>query len=205
MTAPDRRKDALDRAQLRRLGLLAVIGGAAVFAGGFMAAHFTGLPELNSLNQEIYPHVPRGWQWVIGSKIVSLVGSQILIAGIVVVWIWDKPMTWARASVGAALFTLETLVWFAIIPNEWLGLTQGEFQWTSQEVAFTLPRWLTLNNSLSISYGAIKDAVSGGYSAGILVALLVGIYQVQERAKRGPVEKPAVLSDYGRPVIKGDR
>jgi hypothetical protein len=170
-----------------------------------MAAHFIGLPEVNSLGQQIYPDIPRGWMWEIGAKVVALIGSQVLLAGVVAAWIWDREMTWARASVGAAIFTLETLVFFAIIPNEWLGLAQGEFQWTSQKVAFTLPRALTLNNDIAISYGAIKDAVAGGYSAGILVALLVGVYQVQERRRRGPVEKPVTLSEYGRPVVKGGR
>ena len=103
MTAPDRRKDALDRAQLRRLGLLAVISGTAVFTAGFMAAHFVGLPELNSVGQEIYAHVPRGWQWEIAAKLVALVGSQMIIAGVVMVWLWDLEMTWARASVASRL------------------------------------------------------------------------------------------------------
>jgi len=205
MTALNRWKDALDRAQLRRLGMPAVIVGAVVFTIGFMAAHFVGLSEANSLGQEIYPHIPRGWQWEVAAKLVALAGSQILVAGVVVGWIWDREMTWARASFAALIFTLELLVFFAIIPNEWLGLTQGEFQWTSQRVAFTIPKWLTLNNDISISYGVIKDAVNGGYSAGALVALLVGVYQVQERAKRGPAEKKAVVSDYGRPVVKGGR
>jgi hypothetical protein len=203
MTAPW--KDALDRAQMRRLGIIAVIGGTVVLSVGIAAAHFVGLPETNSLGQEIYPHVPRGWVWEIGAKLVGLAGSQILIAGIVLAWLWDREMTWARASVGAALFTMETIILMAIVPNEWLGLTQGEFQWTSQRVAFTVPGWLTLNNDLSISYGAIKDIVSGTYSAAVLGAILVTVYQVQERQKRGPADRPTVVSDYGRPVVKGGR
>jgi len=190
---------------LRQLGLIAVIVGSAILTAGFMAAHFTDLPETNSLGQEIYPHVPRGWVWVIASKIVGLIGSQILIVGIALRWLWDRELTWARASVAAGLFVLESIILLAMIPNEWLGLTQGEFQWTSQKVAFTLPAWLTLNNNISISYGAIKDIVSGTYSVAILVAMLVGVYQVQERAKRGPAEVPAKTSDYGRPVVKGSR
>jgi hypothetical protein len=190
---------------MRRLGLASIIGGAVVFTFGFMAVHFVGLPAVNSVGQEIYPHIPRGWQWVIGAKIIGFVGSQLLMGGIVLAYLWDREMTWARASVGAALFVLEIIIVMAIIPNEWLGLTQGEFQWTSQRIAFTLPGWLTLNNDVSISYGAIKDAVSGGYSAVVLGAILVGIYRVQERAKRGPAERPTIVSEYGRPVVKGNR
>ena len=195
----------MDSARLRQLGLIAVIVGTAIFTVGFMAAHFTDLPETNSVGQEIYPHVPRGWVWVIASKLVGFIGSQILLVGIVLRWLWDRPMTWARASVGAGLFVLESIILMAIIPNEWLGLTQGEFQWTSQRVAFTLPDWLTLNNDIAISYGAIKDVVSGTYSVIVLVAILVGVYQFQERAKRGPADEKLSTSDYGRPVVKGSR
>ena len=195
----------MDSARLRQLGLVALIVGTVVFTAGFMAAHFTDLPETNSVGQEIYPHVPRGWVWVVLSKLVGFAGSQLMLVGIALRWLWDREMTWARASVAAALFVMESIILMAIIPNEWLGLTQGEFQWTSQRVAFTIPSWLTLNNNLSISYGAIKDIVSGTYSVIVLVAMLVGIYQVQERAKRGPADVPEKTSDYGRPVIKGGR
>ncbi|MDH3426258.1 MAG: hypothetical protein OEM22_06255, partial [Acidimicrobiia bacterium] len=72
----------------------------------------------------------------------------------------------------------------------------------SQKVAFTLPSWLVLNNGISISYGAIKDIVSGTYAAGVLGAVLVGMYKYQEWDKTRGEAKPLPLSDYGRPVVK---
>jgi len=192
----------VDDAQRTRVGIAGLVVGLAIFTAGFMAVHFIGLPETDSIGRDLYPFVPRGWQWDIGAKIVALVGSQIAIAALVFGWLFDRPMTWARASVGAVIFTMEILVWLAIVPNEWLGLTQGEFAWTAQKVAFTLPSWLVLNNDVAISYGAIKDIVSGTYSAVVLGAVLVGMYQYQEWNKTRGEPKPLPLSDYGRPVVK---
>jgi hypothetical protein len=189
--------------QRQRIGIAGLVVGMAIFTFGFMAAHFTGLSAENSIGVEQYPFVPRGWQWVIGSKTIALIGGQMMVIAVVFGWLFDRTMTWARAAVGATLFTLEIMVFFAIIPNEWLGLTQGEFEWTSQNVAFTLPGFLVLNNEVSISYGAIKDVVSGTYSAVLLVVVLVGIVKAQEWSQSRHEPKPPRLSKYGRPVVKG--
>ena len=196
----------VDEGTRTRLGITAVIVGTAVFTAGIFAAHFTGLPEQNNLGVDIYPDIPRGWQWVIGSEIVALVGSQVIIAGIALAWLYERPMTWARATVGAMLVTLEMLILFGIVPNEWLNLTQGTFEWTSQKIAFEIPSFLVLNNEVSVSFGAIKDAVSGGYSAGLLGLVIVVTYQYQVRSQRARTEtKPQPVSVYGRPVVKGEQ
>ncbi len=62
-----------------------------------------------------------------------------------------------------------------------------------------------LNNEVSVSFGAIKDAVSGGYSAGALGAVLVGAYKYQEWTKKRGAPKPQKVSTYGRPLVKGER
>ena len=201
--------------QRKRLGQAGVVAGLALFVAGVLAAHFTGLPDTDSLGRELYPGIPRcawfedagGACWVIPtlSQLVALVGSQLLVAGILVGWVLGRPLTWARATVAAMLTTLEAIVLFGIVPNQWLSLTQGTFEWTSQKVAFTLPKWLLLNNEVSVSYGAIKDIVSGTYSAGLLGAILIGAYQLQERAKRAKQPQPQKLSGYGRPLVKGSR
>ena len=80
-----------------------------------------------------------------------MIGSQILLGAIVFGWILGKALTWARATVAAAIFTLEMLILFGVVPNQWLALTQGTFEWTAQKIAFTLPSWLMLGNEVSIS------------------------------------------------------
>lgn len=201
--------------QRLRIGVTGIIIGAVVLGVGAFAAHFTGLSPTNDIGQEIYPHIPRcAWFesnplacWVIPTsfQIIAIIGSQIIVAAIVVGWIWDRRLTWALATLAAFLFTLEALLLFGVVPNQWLALTQGTWEWTEQRVALTIPRWLVLNNDVSISFGVLKDAIAGGYSAGLLGAVAVGAYQLQERAKKADQPKPTVLSTYGRPLIKGER
>ena len=136
---------------------------------------------------------------------IAFLGSQLLMGGIVLGFIWKRHLTWALATLAAMIFTIEMLLLFGVVPNQWLALTQGNFEWTSQKIWFTLPEWLVLNNDVSISFGVVKDAVSGGYSAVLLGVIAVTIYQLQERAKKADVPKPDPVSPYGRPLVKGGR
>lgn len=199
-----------------RLGIGAVALGSVMFVFGVLLAHFAGLPPTDDVGRELYSFIPRcalfedpaaGTCWIVPTtgQIIAFLGSQLILGGIVFAYVYEREMTWARATVGAAIFTLEMLILFGVVPNQWLALTQGTFEWTSQKVAFTIPKWLVLNNDVSISYGVIKDVVAGGYSAALLGAVAVGAYQWQERAKRKGQPKPVELSTYGRPVVKGGR
>ncbi|NQV06293.1 hypothetical protein HQ535_07065 [bacterium] len=199
-----------------RLGVIATVAGVVLFIVGILAAHFTGLSTTNAVGQEIYPDIPRClgisldtdfgcWMLPTGSQFAALIGSQLFLGGILLAYVIGRPLTWARATVAAMFTTLELIILFGVVPNQWLAITQGNFEWTAQKVAITLPSWLTLNNEVSISYGAIKDMVSGAYSATLLGVIAVGVYQVQERAKRKDAPKPPKVSTYGRPLIEGDR
>ncbi len=198
-----------------RLGILGLVAGFALLVFGILMAHFPGLPATDSLGRDLYPSIPRcAWFennpaacWIIPTtgQAIAFVGSQILLGAIIFGWIYGKPMTWAGATVAALVFTVEMLLLFGVVPNQWLTLTQGTFEWTGQKIAFTLPKWLVLNNDVSISYGVIKDVVSGGYSATLLGAIAVGMYQIQERGKKGAVPKPQPVSTYGRPLVKGGK
>lgn len=195
-----------------RLGIAGAVVGLVVMAFGILMAHFTGLSETNSVGQEIYPHIPRClpfesdpakcWLLPTTGQIIALVGSQVLLAAVVLGWVLGRPLTWARATLGAFVFMVEMLILLGVVPNQWLVLTQGTFEWTGQKVAFTLPSWLMLNNEVSISYGVIKDVVSGGYSALVLVVVAVTAYRLQERAKKADVPPPPRFSTYGRPLVK---
>ena len=203
----------MTEAQRRRIGVIGLSVGATLFTFGVLAAHFTGLSETNNVGQEIYPHIPRcawletGACWVvpIASKLIAFVGSQIALAALVFGWLWKQPMTWAAATVGAFLFTLEMIILLGIVANEFLGLTQGTLAWTEQKILFTIPSWIVLNNDLHVSFGVFKDMIVAGYSTTVLIAVAVGAYQIQERAKMAGQAKPQVVSGYGRPIVEGDR
>ena len=197
----------------RRLGVIGVVVGAIVLILGILVAHFTNLQLTDSVGRAIYPSIPRcaffehdvNACWVLPTigQLTAVLGSQVLLAAIVFGWIFDRPLTWARATVGAFLFTLEVMILFGIVPNQWLALTQGTLEWTPQRFAFTFPKWLVLNNTVRISFGALKDLVVAGYTTTALVAILVGAYQYQEWGKRRGQPRPTTTSAYGRPLVRG--
>lgn len=199
----------------KRLGIAGVVIGTGLLVGGTVMAHLTHLPVTDSVGRAIFPHIPRcaffepdpNACWVLPTlgQSLAFVGSQLLIAGIVIGWIFDRPLTWALAAVAAFLFTLEMIILFGIVPNEMLAITQGPLEWTGQKIAFTIPPWLVLNNDVSISYGVLKDMIVAGYATTVLIALIVGAYQLQEWNKRRGEPKAPLLSQYGRPVVKGGR
>jgi len=195
-----------DSAQLRRyqqIGIAAIALGVAATVGGALFAHFTGLPSQDSLGRDLYPAIPRGWGFELIGQMVALGGGLILIAGAAFGFLYKRPMTWARAAIGAGLFTTVMIILFGIIPNQWLTLTQSVWEWTPQKIAVTIPSWLVLNNEVRISFAAIKDVVSGTYVIVALGAVAAVMYQWQERQKRaesGPPPQP--VSKYGRPLTK---
>lgn len=197
----------------QRIGLIGVVAGFVLLAVGVLIAHFTHLPTHDALGRELYPFIPRctflesdpATCWILPTlgQSIAFVGSQLAIAGIVFGWIYGRRLTWALATVAAFLFTLEMIVLFGIVPNQFLGLAQGTLDWSDQKVFLTIPKWLVLNNNVSISYAALKDMISAGYATTLLAAIAVGAYQLQERAKKAGQPAPEVLSTYGRPVVKG--
>jgi len=170
---------------------------------GFMFAHFTGLDDLDNIGREIYPSIPRGWVWELAGQIVSIGGAVLVISGLTLGLLYERKMTWARAAIGAVLFTALMLIIYGVIPNQWLTLSQAEWEWTSAKIAVTLPALLVLNNEVAISYEVIKDSILQGYILGVTGALAVTMHQWQERQKKraeGPPPKP--VSVYGRPMTK---
>jgi hypothetical protein len=140
---------------------------------------------------------------VLAGQVVSLGGVLIAMAGVALAFLYRRKLTWARATFGAALFTGLMIIIYGIVPNQWLSLAQGEWEWTSAKKLITLPKALTLNNEVSFSFEALKDAIVGTYVAVVTGAIAVTMYQWQEREKRraaGPPPKP--VSVYGRPVTK---
>ncbi len=187
----------------QRLGLAAVVVGGVVALVGAVFAHFTGLPAEDALGVPQFTGIPRGWVWVLLGQTVSLVGSLMLLGGLAVAFCYKRPMTWARASIGAFVFTSVMMILFAIIPNQWLTLTQSEFAWTPQKIALTIPPALVLGSEVAISFAAVKDIVSGTYAVVMLGVVAVTMYQWQEQKKKAAsAPPPRPISDYGRPLVR---
>ena len=144
--------------------------------------------------------------WATGGQLIATVGSQLAIAGALLLWVANQKMTWARAGFAALLTWIEFVIIFGIVPSEWLNLSQGPLEMTRQRIAFTIPEWLVLGNEVSISWAAVKDAISGTYNLVVLGAAIYFAYRLQgwgkDKPKAAEVEESSV---YGRPLIKGSR
>lgn len=177
-----------------RIGVAGIGIGLILLTVGVLMAHFTGLPETNDLGRDIYPHIPRclsienaGACWVLPTTglFIGFIGSQILLAAIAYGWILGRPLTWAGATVGAMILTLELIILFGIIPNQWLVLTGETLDW-----------------------GVIRVLGVAGYGAVMLGVITFAAYKLQGQAERLPADGPPPpprLSHYGRTIIKGER
>lgn len=181
------------------IGIALVAVGAVVAIGGSYVVHMTEAPAFDDLGRPLYPNVPRGWVLVTLAQIVALGGVLVSMAGVVLAWIYQRPLTWARAMLGALLFSGLMFIIFAIVPNQFLTLVQAELEWTPQKIFVTIPPILVLNNDVSISLSALKDILSAGYATTMLVLVPVVMYKWQVRPKKADTPKPIAISDYGRP------
>lgn len=202
----------LDEKQRTRLGAAALLVGSLMLAVGVIIAHYALFPETELIDGVDVPlqvdylgWIPRGWQWVTLGQIIAFGGSQLMVVGSLFLWFMGRKLTWARATFGAFLAWIELVLLYGVVPSEWLNLTQGPLEFTSQRIAFTIPKWLVLGNQVDISLSVIKDVVSGVYNTVMLGVAIVFAYKIQDWGKKKPeaaaAEKQSV---YGRPLVKGD-
>ena len=189
-----------------RVGIILMVAGAAFALATAYAVHLIGLPEKNSFGVELYPNVPRGWVPTLIAQIASLSGLLIAMAGMALAFLHRREMTWARASIGAFLFTGLMIILYGVIPNEFLTVTQSKLDWSSLKEWVPIPSALTMGNEISISAAAIKDMIGQGYILTVTAGIAVTMWKWQERAKRLATETPPVkVSKYGRPLTKVER
>lgn len=191
----------LSESRRNTIGVAAAVVGLLTVFIGVMIAHWTRLPEVDEFGRQIgWDFIPRGWVYYTIGQLIAVGGSQIVVIGAVWAWIYDRHMTWARASVAALLAWFQLILFFGIIPSEWLNLAQGPLGWTSKP-AFTIPSWIVLNNDVTISFRVLKDLISAGYYTNATVAAIYGAYKVQMLYKESKTgTKPAPISEYGRPM-----
>ena len=202
----------LTEKQRTRLGAGALLVGTLLLAVGVVIAHYSLFPETELIDGVDVPlqvdylgWIPRGWEWVTLGQLIAFGGSQLMVIGSLFLWFIGRKLTWARATFGAFIAWIELVLYFGVVPSEWLNLTQGPLEFTAQRIAFTIPPWLVLGNEVEISYSAIKDAISGGYNTVMLGVAFVFAYKLQDWGKKKPQaageQKESV---YGRPLVKGD-
>ncbi len=206
------RLSELNQKQRSQLGVAALVIGTLTLAVGVVVAHYAAFPETEFIDGVEVPvqvdylgWIPRGWQWVTLGQIIGFVGSQLMVIGALFLWFVGRKLTWARATFGAFIAWIELVLYFGVVPSEWLNLTQGPLEFTDQRIAFTIPEWLVLGNQVDVSLSAVKDAISGTYNLIVLGVAIVFAYRIQDWGKARPeVEAEEKQSVYGRPLVKGD-
>lgn len=195
---------ALKRYFLLGTGLM-VAGVVTALAGAFLV-HLIGLPRENAFGVELYPAIPRGWVPNLIAQTVSLTGVLIAMAGMALALLYKRQLTWARATLGAFLFTSLMMILFGVIPNEYLTLTQSTLDWSGLKIVLTIPKPLVFGNDVTISAAAVKDIIGQGYILTITVAIVFGMWKWQQYHTKLAEEGPAAeVSTYGRPLTKVER
>ena len=200
---------ALDEKQLRtfyRIGIAVAVLGVFTAIGGAVLAHFVGLPATDSVGRELYPSIPRGLPIRTLAQTISLTGIFMLLGGITLAFLYRRQLTWARAAIGAFVFTSMVMLLFGVIPNQLLTIAQTDLDWSSQRTLFTIPRVLALNNDISISYEVLKEILVAGMTGNLLIGIPVAMVKWQtyekNRIESGPVTP---ISAFGRPTVKQER
>lgn len=181
-------------------GLLVVVVGIVVALAASGLVHAAEAPEVDDLGRELYSFVPRGWVLVTIGQMMALGGVLVAMGGLTLAFVWGRRLTWARAAIGATLFTGLMAILFGVIPNQWLTLAQATLEWTPEKTVVAIPPALVLNNEINISFAALKDIIAGTYAFFVLVAVGVGMWWWQGHDERAARPKPERVSDYGRPL-----
>lgn len=190
---PDDRRRLLGTAFLS-LGVLGV-------GFGVLWAHFAFLAEPSPVTWTNW--IPRHWFSVAFGQLNAVAASQLIVLGALMVWVINKPLTWARAGFLTLITWFELVLFFGIIPSEWLTLAQGPLQWTRQNVFLTIPEnLLPTGSSIEVTGYVLKDAVSGGYHTVMLGAAIVFAYKIQDFGKKPKKSSADVVSPYGRVLTK---
>ncbi len=203
----------LSDAQRKALGAGMLLAGLAGLVVAVIWIHWASFPLTETVDgvevRVVVPPfdwIPRGTLSKGFGYLVVLGASTLAMAGAAVLWLLNQTLTWARAAFAAFLAWIALVFYFGIVPSEWLNYAQTDLEWSSQTVAFTIPSWLVLGNEIGISFGVIKDAISGGYHIVMLGAAAVFALEVQKLKEGRPASavRPEPKSPYGRPLVKGE-
>jgi len=164
---------------------------------GIFWAHFAFLAEPSPVAWTNW--IPRHWFSVAFGQLNAVAASQLIVLGALMMWVINKPLTWARAGFLTLLTWFELVLFFGIIPSEWLTLAQGPLQWTRQNVFLTIPG---RGVDIEITGTVLKDAISGGYHTVVLGAAIVFAYKIQDFGKQPKKSSADVVSPYGRALTK---
>jgi hypothetical protein len=194
---------ALTNGRKLAAGLTAIAIGIFVTIAASLFVHAAESPTTDAVGNELYSFVPRGWFPATLGQLVAIGGIFMILGGTTLAFVYGRPFTWARAAIGAWLFTAMALVVFAVIPNQWVALTQSSLEWTPQKIFVTIPPALVLGNEVAISYSTLQQMIVGGYPVVMLILIATVMVQWQKRTRAVEKPKPTPVSSFGRPMKEG--
>lgn len=204
----------LSDSRRKMIGSALLLAGLAGLVLGVVTIHWASIAETEVVNGVEVPVVvdylnwfPRGALWLGIGYLIVFGATTLALVGGVFLWVLNQKMTWTRATVAAFLAWVALVFYLGMVPSEFLTFAQTELEWSSQRIALTIPPVLVLNNSVDISWAAIRDSIQVGYSLGMLGGAIVLGLQIQKIKDGRPAKaRPAeLISPYGRPLLKGDR
>lgn len=193
-----------------RYGSGALVVGLVLMVVGITMVHIYGrpaedVPTTFPFEQMFTSIAIENHFWFKGiGYLVVFAASQLMVGGAALLWLLNQKMSWARAMFAAFLTWVELVLIFGIVPSEWLNFSQTDLDWSFQNAWFDIPPALVLGNEVTISFGAVKDAISGGYNVVMLVLAGLFAYKLQDIGKPRPASaaaEEAKVSPYGRPLV----
>jgi hypothetical protein len=140
--------------------------------------------------------------------VVALITTLLIgLLGCAVIYLYgkrrpvDAPLTWGQAMAGAFFVFFMFVIWYAILPHQWLDYADNELNWTSDELIMEADG-SPLEGSwpLDVNMIVVRDTVVI-LLHGLGLTLHVALWMIwQNRGKEKPVEEPT--SQYGRPLVR---
>lgn len=120
------------------------------------------------------------------------------------------PLTWGEGMLAATFVFALMLMFYGVVPNEWLLWAGNALKWRSDSFGIPTP-WGRLwehgltfggRGKVMISAAAVGDAIAALMYIVFFVLQIVGWLWWQRRGKKPAAPPPIELSAFGRPLVK---
>lgn len=114
----------------------------------------------------------------------------------------DAPLSWGQAMAGAFFVFLLFVVWYGIVPHQWMDWADNDLGWRADEYLVESSgsplegKW-----PLDVNMRALRDIVAVNIYGVAMVLHVVMWMQWQNRGKERPAA-PEPTSQYGRPLVR---
>jgi uncharacterized membrane protein len=117
-----------------------------------------------------------------------------------------QPLTWGEAMAASVFAFILMMLWYGIVPHQWITLADTEWKWRSDRILFgpgnilEPQHWFGKVPPFTITYQALRDlVVLAIYGAGLTLHVFHWVHW-QNRSK--PKAEVVPTTAYGRPLVK---